>query len=175
MKAEYLAGIIDGEGTFQLQVRFRKIVGRFQINPRVQFGFKNLPEEAQLVFDIQRFLKAGKIYQTAGIIRFTTTNVNDTIKVCKLLLPYLRIKKEQCRKLLSIAELIKSKKNRRYIKGFKTTSFDIYTKNEMLKVVTIATTMNASKQTEKYRNTLSRDTKYYIEKIEEIYHQSEPV
>lgn len=170
----YLAGLIDGEGTFQLQVRFRNINGRFQINPRLQIGFKNLPSEVNLVRDIQKFLSAGKIYTSnkgkeKSIIRFCTTNVDNTIRACKLLLPYLRLKRHQCMKLLEVAELIKSKKTSRYIKGYKTTSFDIYTKEEMIKIVNIATTMNASRQVEKYRYSKGRNTRYYLGKINEIY------
>ena len=81
----------------------------------------------------------------------------------------MKLKREQCSRLLEVAELVKSKKPLRYIKGFKTTSFDIYTKEEMLKIVTIATTMNAGKQVEKYRNSTGRDTKYYIDEINKIY------
>lgn len=107
MTVEYLAGIIDGEGTFQLQIRFRGLAGRFQINPRVQFGFKDLPEEAQLVSDIQKFLDAGRIYRTRGL-------------VSELLLPHLKLKRTQCSKLLHIAKLVKSKKVLRYVKGYNT-------------------------------------------------------
>ncbi len=169
MTAEYLAGLLDGEGTFQLQIQFRKTSGRFQINARVQIGFKHLPEEEILIKKIQKHFQAGGIYFTSGIVRFSTTNVDDTIKVCKFVYPYLQLKKEQCKKLLWVAELVKSKKSLRYIKGFKTTSFDIYSKEEMIKIVTISTTMNEGKQSGKYRNSRGRDTKYYIDKINEIY------
>ena len=170
----YIAGLIDGDGSFQLQIKFRDKEGRFQINPRVQIGFKHLPKEEKLLYQVQKYFNAGKIYisnrgKENAIIRFWTTNLDDTIKVCKLVIPFLELKKEQAKKLLSVCELMKSKRKKRYCKGFTTTSFDIYSKAEMIRIAKIATTMNAGMQTNRFRKARGRDTQYYINQLNKIY------
>ncbi len=173
---EYLAGFFDGEGTFQLQIAFKKGNGRFQITPRIQVGLKRLPEEVQLIRDIQEHLSIGKIYLPtggieAGMIRYCTTTLTEVVKLCALLQPNLRLKHEQCRKLSGVAQLMVSKKPLRYVNGYKTSNFDIYSREEMLEIVTIATTMNASQQTNKFRNALGRNTQYYIDRVNQAYDQ----
>ena len=170
----YIAGLIDGDGSFQLQIKFRDKVGRFQINPRVQIGFKHLKKQERLLRKVQKFFDAGKTYisnkgKENAIIRWMTTNVDDTIKVCELVIPYLEIKGEQAKKLSWVCKLMKSKKGKRYCKGITTTSFDIYSKIEMLKIAKIATTMNAGMQTNRFRKAKGRDTQYYINQLNQIY------
>lgn len=171
----YIAGLIDGDGSFQLQIKFRDRKKKtFQINPRVQIGFKHLPKEEKLLYQIQKHFNAGKIYisnkgkENAKIV-FWTTNLDDTIKVCKLVIPFLRLKKKQAKKLLSVCRLMRSKRSKRYCRGFTTTSFDIYSKAEMLKIVEIATTMNEGMQTNHFRKAKGRDTQYYINQLNQIY------
>ena len=171
----YIAGLIDGDGSFQLQVKFRDRKKKtFQINPRVQIGFKHLQKEEKLLYQVQKYFNAGKIYvsnkgKENAIIRFWTTNLDDTIKVCELVIPFLHLKKEQAKKLLSVCNLMKSKRKKRYCKGLATSSFDIYSKTEILKIVKIATTMNAGMQTNRFRKAKGRDTQYYVNKIKQIY------
>ena len=170
---QYIAGLIDGDGSFQLQIRFRGQKG-FQINPRVLIGFKHLPKEEKLLNEVQEFLNAGKIYisnkgKENAVIRFYTTNLVDTIRTCKAVIPYLRLKKEQANKLLGVCEMMKSKKDRRYLKGFQTTSMDIYSKAEMTKIIRIATTMNAGTQSNRFRKAKGRDTNYYLDKLNQFY------
>lgn len=172
----YIAGLIDGDGSFQLQIKFRDRKNKtFQINPRVQIGFKYLLKEEKLLYQIQKYFNAGKIYisnkddKEKAVIRFWTTNLADTIKVCEEIIPYLVLKKEQAKKLLSVCKLMRSKKSKRYCKGLTTTSFDIYSKDEMLKIVDIATTMNVGMQTNRFRKARGRDTQYYINQLRQIY------
>ena len=170
---QYIAGLLDGDGSFQLQIKFRGQKG-FQINPRVLIGFKNLPKEKALLQEIQKFLNAGKIYisnkgKENAIIRFYTTNLTDTSKVCKVVIPFLKLKKEQATKLLKVCNLMKSKKSQRYCKGFQTSSMDIYSKAEMTDIIIIATTMNEGTQMNRFRNAKGRDTHYYLKKLNQIY------
>lgn len=171
----YIAGLIDGDGSFQLQIKFRDRKNKtFQINPRVQIGFKYLPKEEKLLYQIQKYFNAGKIYisnkgKENATMRWFTTNIDDHIKVCKLVIPFLELKKEQAKKLLSVCELMKSKRKKRYCKGLATSSFDIYSKTEMLKIAEIATTMNVGTQTNRFRKAKGRDTQYYINQLQQIY------
>ena len=169
----YIAGLIDGDGSFQLQVAIRKN-GSFIINSRATIGMKHLPKEEKLLRQIQKYFNAGKIYvsnrgKENAVIRWMTTNVNETTKICKAVKPYLRIKEKQCQQLLWACELVESKKQKRYCKGYLTRSKDIYSKAEMLKIAKIATTMNAGMQTNRFRKVKGRDTQYYVDQLNEIY------
>ena len=169
----YIAGLIDGDGSFQLQIDIRKN-DSFRINPRVMIGMKHLDKEDKLLKEVQKFFNAGKIYisnkgKENAVIRLMTTNVDDTIKVCKMVEPYLQLKKRQCQQLLWVCNLVQSKKGKRYCKGYLTKSKDIYSKAEMLKIVKIATTMNDGMQANRFRNSKGRDTQFYISEINKIY------
>ena len=169
----YISGLIDGDGSFQLQVAIRKN-GSFIINSRVMIGMKHLEKEERLLKEIQKFFNAGKIYisnkgKENAMIRWMTTNVDDTTKVCEIVKPYLRLKARQCQQLLWAGNLVKSKTSKRYIKGYLTKSKDIYSKAEMLKIVKITTTMNAGMQSNRFRKANGRDEQYYIKQLSKIY------
>lgn len=144
------------------------------MSARVQIGFKLEPEEEELLRDIQTQLGLGRIYISNGgredrQIRFQTTNVVDTIALCELILPYLRLKRKQCEGLLRIAGIITAAMGRRYIKGHLTTSADMYSKEDLKEIIKLSTTMNASRQTTKYRKTVGRDTEYYLALVDRMY------
>jgi len=169
----YIAGLVDGDGCFQLQVAIRKN-GSFVINSRVMIGMKYFRGEEKLLKEVQSFFNAGKIYisnkgKENAVIRWMTTNVDDTIKVCEIVKPHLRLKIKQSQQLLWACNLVKSKASKRYIKGYLTKSSDIYSKAEMLKIVKIATTMNVGMQTNRFRKSKGRDTQYYINQLNKIY------
>lgn len=173
ISTSYIAGLIDGDGSFQLQVAIREN-GSFIINSRVMIGMKHLEKEEKLLRQIHKFFNAGKIYisnkeKENAIIKFWTTNVDDTVKVCKMVEPFLQLKKRQCHQLLWACNLVQSKKDKRYCKGYLTKSKDIYSKAEMLKIVKIATTMNDGMQANRFRNSKGRDTQFYINEINKIY------
>ena len=172
---EYIAGILDGEGSFGCQLKFSESPPRLrQITPRVMVGFKQSEKEVALIDLIQRTFGVGKTYvvndgKENGLIRWQTSTTDSTLSVCKKVLPYLQLKDEQCKKIITIAELILSKKGLRYFKGPRTERKDVYTKEELKGIAVMATTMNSGRQVTKYRDSIGRNTEHYLNLIDRMY------
>ena len=174
LSPEYIAGILDGEGSFSCQIKYNNMNTLRQISPRIMIGFKQSEKETSLINTIQKELGVGKIYisndgKENGIVRWMTITPEDVISMCEKVLPYLQLKQDQCRSVLDIAKIIRDRRDRRYINGYKTKLSDIYTKEELTMIIKSATTMNASRQVNKYRNTLGRNTDYYLEMLDRMY------
>ena len=184
---DYIAGMFDGEGTFNCQLsswqrepkkqpkRKPRTVMKtlLHFGARAQIGFKQAPAEQKFVIELkERF--GGKNYisndgKENGIVSWATVTNDQCVLFCETMLPLLDFKKEQCEKLLSIARLVKSKKEDRYKKGYLTRTTDIYTKEEFQMVIKIATTMNAGRQSNRFRNALGRNTEYYLKLVDKMY------
>jgi len=176
MTDEYIAGIVDGEGSFTLQISERKWKdGRTGIglNPRVQIGFKYNTNEEVVLKEIQKRLRGGKIYfvnngKSNAAIVFWTTNVADTIRFCEMLIPHLLIKKRQAKMLLESCKLIKTK-----IEGragtFLQKGTKFYSKDDYYKLVEISTTMNEGLQIQRWRNAKGRNKDYYLDIVDRMY------
>jgi hypothetical protein len=176
LELAYVAGILDGEGSFQIQLNHnRKIVKNLAITPRIIIGFKKDKEESALLCEFQKQF-GGKIYISndgteKAMVRWMTTKLDETVNVAATVLPLLHLKKSQCEKLLIVARVMQGHQDRRYIKGPTTSLIDIYSKDELQMIVKTATTMNAGRQNTKYRDTKGRNTDYYLELVDKMYGQ----
>jgi hypothetical protein len=173
---EYIAGIVDGEGSFTLQISERKWKdGRSGIglNPRVQIGFKHCPDEEDVLNQIKERLGGGKIYisnigkPNAAMVLWTT-NYADTIRYCEKLLPHLIIKKRQAGMLLEACQLIKTRNEERAGKWVEKGT-KIYTEEDYSKLVKISTTMNEGRQIERWRNAKGRNIDFYLELVKRMF------
>ncbi len=173
----YLAGLIDGDGSFQLQINVRKSknseIRSIRLNPRVAIGFRHGQEEEKVLRDILRDCGFGKVYlinkgaENAKVV-FMTTNIKDCISATEFVIDHLRIKRDKAEKFLEMCLKIKEGMKRRYSGRF-WEGEKIYTKGEMIEMVTVAVTLNRGRQGRRFRNTLGRDLNYYLKAIDEIY------
>lgn len=134
----YLAGLIDGEGSFTIQISIRttkKGTQYINLNPRIgmsiMYGVEVL-EELQSTF-------GGQIYKFKdGVQRWNLSKNEPLINTVEELLPYLRIKKK-------IAE--------RFLETIKIRTRD---KESILKIAEVALTLNKlnSKRNHKRMNSL---------------------
>lgn len=173
---EYIAGIIDGEGSLMLQLSEKQhkdgTVG-LHFNPRVSICFKHKEREEKLLYDIQKTINGGRIYISnigtdKAIVSFYTTRIFDTLKLCELVKPYLCLKEKQADMLIEACKLIQER-HRGYgmtsgVKGIRT-----FSKEDYQKLVTIATTMNAGLQSTRWRETKGRNTEYYLKLVDKMY------
>jgi len=172
----YLAGVIDGEGTFTLQINLRKSSSgkeNIRINPRVGIGLRYKEKEYKLLEAIKEKLKVGTIYlsnkgkETAKCM-YMTTNVEDCITIAEYVLPYLYLKEKQAIRFIKICKMIKAGKLRR--KGINMYGGEkIYSKEEMIEMITVATTLNEGTQMTRFRESTGRNTQYYLNIIEKLY------
>lgn len=115
----WLAGLIDGEGSFVLGLSVRKAGRRRNRNDRKFCIFSPIvvikmhAREAEHLDHIQETLGFGKRYHierqtpTAGE-SWQTTSVMDTIQLCNLILPYLKLKATQASALRDASQKILS-------------------------------------------------------------------
>jgi hypothetical protein len=172
---EYVAGLVDGEGSFTLQIHETKWKdGRHGIglNSRVQIGFSHRPKEEEVLKKVQKLLGGGKIYISnkgtdKAMIVLWTTNYDDTIKFCEMLIPHLIIKKRQAKMLLEAAKLIKKRHESR--DTFMTKGTQIYSKADYTKLIEISTTMNQTTQVQRWRNAKGRNKDFYLAMLDTMY------
>jgi hypothetical protein len=173
---EYIAGIVDGEGSFSLQISPRKWKdGRkgIGLNPRVQIGFKHDTYEEEVLIKIKEFFGGGKIYisnkgKPYAMMVLWTTSRNDTIMFCEKLIPYLIIKKRQAEMLLEGCKLMRNRfeeRGGRFVqKGTK-----IYSKEDYIKLIEISTTMNKGRQIKRWREKRGRNKEYYLDLVGRLF------
>lgn len=172
----FLAGYFDCDGSFQLQINVRKSSSgkeNIRINPRAVIAFKDGKERREVLEDIRVYVGGGQIYisnegKVNAKVSWMTTNVEDCLKVAKIVVDLLYQKGRQARGFIEVCNMIKGGKNRRsginMYGGQK-----IYSKEEMIKMVKIAITLNEGMQMNRWRESQSRDIDHYLQKIEEIY------
>lgn len=171
----FLAGCLDCDGSFQLQISVRKSTSgkkNIRINPRVVIAFKDGEKQRAVLEAITKEV-GGKIYisnkdKGNAKVSWMTTNVDDCISVTEYVLPHLWQKDRTAERFLGVCEIIRDGKARR--KGVNMYGGEkIYNKEQMIRMATVATSLNDSMQTARFRNTLGRDLGYYLKIIEEIY------
>jgi len=142
----WLAGLIDGDGCFSIQINKRqhRHNGRWSIrfNPQVCIGLKG--PDAWILDEIQKETGLGRCYisnKTKGHARasWQTTNLADALAITERVLPHLRLK---CRQAMRFFEacmiLLECKKhNVNKLAGEKA-----YELGDVLRVAQIATTLN---------------------------------
>ena len=105
MSPEYLAGFFDGEGTFYIGKQYKngKIYPKAQVMLS-QSGFEGflLLEEIQKKFNgtIYQHLKAGEHKATKPAYKLYW-NKEEAIKLCEILIPYLKLKKQAAEDVLA--------------------------------------------------------------------------
>ena len=115
MKAEYLAGLFDGEGS--LIIRFRKdsrYKNGFQIKPHIDIAQKN----PQVLKMIQKEFNMGKVYKnTDDVWHFCLFKFDDLVKLLEMIENHSIIKKEKMKKFLICVKMMQ-KKNHLHSDGF---------------------------------------------------------
>lgn len=172
----FLAGYFDCDGSFQLQIGSRLSSSgkvNIRVNPRATIAFMDGEKQRDVLYAIQSTLQSGAIYFSnkgteKAKISWMTTNVEDCLKVAEYVLPYLWQKERQARGFIKVCEIIRAGKLRR--RGINLYGGEkIYSKEQLIEMITIATTLNAGIQNIKYRESQSRNTQYYLDMIEKIY------
>jgi hypothetical protein len=149
----YLAGLIDGEGSFSLQVDIRsyKGVSSVRFNPRISmtlyYGTEVLDELAGSF--------GGKVYSYKnGQKRWIVSRKEDLIIATMQLLPYLRIKKQIATRFLEGLKLFPQSR-KAHVNGERS-----WSQETTLKVAEIALTLNPyrkSSKTLEYLDTIKRE------------------
>jgi hypothetical protein len=171
----FLAGYIDCDGGFQLQVNIRKSTsGRknIRLNPRISISFKDGKKQRE-VLEAIRDVVGGSIYfsnegKENAKVNWMTTNVEDCIRVARYVLPCLCQKEEIAKRFIWACEVISNGKTRR--KGTNMYGGEkIYSKEEMIEMVKIATSLNETMQVVRFRESTGRNFNFYLKEIDQIY------
>jgi len=94
----HIAGLIGGDGSFNISVKFRK--GKYtQIEICPVVNFRCIDTYRWVAEGIQETLGAGKIYNHSGGVNFKmvtwqTTRKDEALRVAETLIPHLTIKKD---------------------------------------------------------------------------------
>lgn len=167
----YLAGLMDSDGCFCIPIALRKTGNKtnadyVSIRPMLRIGWAEYT--AGCLQRIRDRIGAGKIYvsnkgKNFAVIYWQTTNWGDTVDVSKKILPYILLKREQCKKMIYIGEKFiaanaRNRKNK--------------PKDLILEMAHISCTMNPEiRQTLRYRE--SKNFDYWKDIIEKIYPKNE--
>ena len=152
----YLAGLIDGEGSFSIQVdiKYYKQKPSVRINPRITMTIRDGNE----VLDELKQTFGGQIYSyPSGCRRWNLSKKQTILNATEELLPYLRIKKQIAEQFIEAVRLMPTKRGA-HSKHQRTLNKEI-----VLKITEIALSLNP--QTSRTKELLS--TK--LEKINEVY------
>lgn len=99
LSLEYIAGLIDCDGSLCISYKKRDNAWSFVVN------FRQLEKARPILEELQSTLQVGKIYYHSGggpqkMLTWQTTNIEDTRKVCHLLRQHLRIKQTEATQML---------------------------------------------------------------------------
>jgi len=151
----WLAGFWDGEGTFSIILARQRTANDYlAIKSQAIIGQRG--DLSWIIEYIQKQLGFGHIYYSnrdtiKGKVMWQTTRINDAIKIAKLLEPYLILKKDKAGRFIEALELwkntIHSEEYKLRGKGGR-----IRTKEDVLKMAEIATTLNEDRPEKRYRN-----------------------
>lgn len=144
----WLAGLIDGEGSFVISFGIRTpSIGR---TPSVVIQFKAViglrSDDRFILEEIKDRLNMGKLYlvKNGEGVHWTTTKNDETVAFCNLIEPHLRLKQVHCRKLRQalILWMSNDKRLKAYykMKGNKTR-----TQEEMLNMLRLSEDINTGR------------------------------
>jgi len=158
----WLAGLIDGDGCFTCSLNKRPN-GQININPQVRVA--GAEKDTKFYESIKETLNIGKIYfsnkgKEHGICSWQVVGTNNVIDFCKIILPYLHIKKENCEKLIKSIEYVKStypghRKKRSY--------------NQMFQIVKNSIGINKRRQTNRWRHSQNRNIDFWEKYLKKFY------
>lgn len=107
MEIEYVAGLLDGEGSFSISR------GKKWVHPSIKISMIKTPQTVALLKEVQTFFNAGHIFHAPkeywtkhGLnahdqISWTIQAKGEAIIVCERILPYLKLKRKDCETVLS--------------------------------------------------------------------------
>lgn len=141
---DYIAGCIDCDGSISISYMARDKTPRFVVN------FRQVEQYRFILEEIQQALGCGKIYNHSNkngqpMLSWQTTKESETLQVCKTLLGYLRIKKQQAQYMIDALEIWENGRLGRKGAGW------IHSDETKRKVMEIANLMNPSQQKESSR------------------------
>ena len=98
LSLDYIAGLIDADGSFNISVIFKEGVKYKQIELRPVVNFRCLDKYSDVAESVQETLGVGKIYNHSGgrnfkMVTWQTTKKEESLYVAEVLIPYLHIKK----------------------------------------------------------------------------------
>ena len=111
--------------------------------------------EAQFLKKLQKEVGIGKIYYSNkgkenSICSWQTTSMKDSLELAKLLLSYLRLKKEKCQKFIEIVKYYQKTSNP--LAGKRIAGRRLRKRAEMEKIIKSAISLNYDRQVKRYRN-----------------------
>ncbi len=170
LEKAWLAGIIDGDGCFTISLRKQHNSKIPSLNIWCQVCITAKTENRWYLDKIVDMVGMGKVYlkkqgspQGYSVVTYQTTNFQDTLSLARLVYPYLVLKKEKARKLIEILEYWTTVRGRRRVKRI--LGERERTATEVLKIVKVACSINADRQTRRYKNKLTyEDWKPLIKK-----------
>ena len=131
----YLAGLIDGEGSFSIQVdiQYHKKRPNVRINPRITMTIR----DGNKVLDELKQTFGGQIYSyPSGCRRWNLSKKQLILNATEELLPYLRIKKQIAEQFIEAVKLIPATKQFKQ-KGERTLS-----QETAIKIAEVALSLN---------------------------------
>lgn len=140
----YIAGLIDGEGSFCISVGSTK--RNKNRDPYIDFNFvvniTQLKRGKKIFQDIINKLHIGNIYEAPlNIVRWQTKNHLETQKFLKIIIPYLKIKKESALKMNKALIIYLKNKNRLNV-SYRMRGFKTHTQKEMLEILKLSQEIN---------------------------------
>lgn len=106
----YIAGFLDGDGSIMLQIKKRKQGSKSGYRFMATICFYQDSRHNRPLFWIQRILKAGYLsHRKDGISELRINGYEVIEKNIENLLPFIKFKKLQAKKLLSSVKLLKKK------------------------------------------------------------------
>jgi len=175
MRWNYLAGLIDGDGCFTLSLTLSRTKNpSIIVFPQVNIGLKE--NDSSFLIKFCEELKLGKIYfsnkgRPHGKCTWQTTNINDAIKFCEGVLPYLEIKKDRAGKFLTIAKFWRDTMSP--IRGKRINGKRLRTRSQMKIAVKTALEINYDRQTVRYREKKGWD--YWNALIDKLYQKENEI
>jgi len=155
MFLSWFAGYLDADGCFSIVLgkqRSKKLY--LAIRPQVRIGQRHTKETEEIMQLIKNKTNLGKIYYSNkdkenSTIYWQTTSHSDSLKVAKLVYPYLKLKRERAGLFIKALDVWRNKQpiSKGIFIGQKERSVDT-----VLELVKIATSINASRQTKRYRD-----------------------
>ena len=111
----YIAGLMDGEGSFQIKRKLRS--GRINYQLWVTCGMSNIPENFEVLKNIQKII-GGNICSIKpkenriGAVHWTIVS-QQALRFLKLIKPYIKIKNKQLNLLIEFQTKFVSRKGKK--------------------------------------------------------------
>lgn len=161
----WLGGVIDADGYFSISLSKQ----HSSKNPRIcvtpQIGVTSRADKRWYLEFILKNIKMGTIYSRGRSphpqCAWQTVSAKDGLEVAKQVYPYLFLKKDKCKKFIEVLEYwiktanpdrkgkLEKKGRSRYSGG------RMRTQEQMLRITRVACSINADRQTRRYKNKLT--------------------